>query len=43
MNYCRGLEFTADPDYVYLTGLLETCMKSNGIDPTSADFMWNKN
>lgn len=43
MNYCRGLEFTADPDYVYLTGLIETCMKSNSIDPTTADFMWNKN
>jgi len=43
MHYCRGLSFTQDPDYTYIIGLLETCMKKNKIDPKSPDFIWNQN
>ena len=43
MNYCRGLSFTEDPDYDYMIGLWETCMKANNIDPIIPDFIWNKN
>jgi len=30
MYYCRGLSFTQDPDYGYIIGLFEGCMKRNG-------------
>jgi len=44
MNYCRKLGFTEDPDYKFLIGLFEGCMKKNGWDPKSPpDFIWNKN
>ena len=43
MNYCRKLAFTEDPDYKYLIGLFEGCMKKNGFDPKTPDFIWNKN
>lgn len=43
MNYCRKLQFTEDPDYKYLIGLFEGCMKKNGYDPKVPDFIWNKN
>jgi len=43
MNYCRKLGFTEDPDYKYIIGLFEGCMKKNGIDPNVPDFIWNKN
>ena len=43
MNYCRKLAFTEDPDYKYLIGLFEGCMKKNGYDPRNPDFIWNKN
>ena len=43
MNYCRKLAFTEDPDYKYLIGLFEGCMKKNGYDPRLPDFIWNKN
>lgn len=43
MNYCRKLNFTEDPDYKYLIGLFEGCMKRNGYDPKTPDFIWNKN
>lgn len=43
MNYCRKLQFTEDPDYKYILGLFEGCMKKNGWDPKIADFIWNKN
>jgi hypothetical protein len=43
MNYCRKLAFTEDPDYKYLIGLFENCMKKNGFDPKTPDFIWNKN
>lgn len=43
MNYCRKLQFTEDPDYKYMIGLFEGCMKKNGFDPKVPDFIWNKN
>ena len=43
MHYCRGLSFTQDPDYPYIIGLFESCMKKNGINPKTPDFIWNKN
>lgn len=43
MNYCRKLSFTDDPDYKYMIGLFEGCMKKNGFDPKVPDFIWNKN
>lgn len=43
MNYCRKLQFTEDPDYKYIIGLFEGCMKKNGFDPKVPDFIWNKN
>jgi len=43
LHYCRNLAFTQDPDYEYIIGLFEGCMKKNGIDPKNADFIWNKN
>ena len=43
MHYCRGLSFTQDPDYSYIIGLFESCMKRNGINVSTPDFVWNKN
>lgn len=43
MNYCRGLSFTADPDYKYIINLFEGCMERHKFDPKLADFIWNKN
>ena len=43
MNYCRKLEFTEDPDYKFMIGLFEGCMRKNGYDPRVPDFIWNKN
>ena len=43
MNYCRKLQFTDDPNYNYILGLFEGCMKKNGWDPKVPDFIWNKN
>ena len=43
MGYCRKLTFTDDPDYKYIIGLFEGCMKKNGFDPKVPDFVWNKN
>lgn len=43
MNYCRKLSFIEDPDYKYILGLFEGCMKKNGWDPKTPDFIWNKN
>jgi hypothetical protein len=43
MNYCRKLQFTEDPNYTYILGLFEGCMKKNGWDPKVPDFIWNKN
>jgi hypothetical protein len=43
MNFCRKLQFTEDPDYKYVLGLFEGCMKKNGWDPKVPDFIWNKN
>ena len=43
MNYCRKLQFTEEPDYKYLLGLFEGCMKKNGWDSKTPDFIWNKN
>jgi len=33
MHYVRGLAFTQDPDYGYILGLFNDCMKNNDIDP----------
>ena len=43
MNYCRKLSFTDDPDYKLIIGMFEGCMKKNGYDPKTPDFIWNKN
>jgi hypothetical protein len=43
MNYCRGLSFTADPDYRYITSLFEGCMERHNFETRSPDFLWNKN
>jgi len=43
MNYCRNLGFTQDPDYNYIIGLFEGCMKKNDIDAKTPDFIWNQN
>ena len=43
MNYCRGLSFTADPDYRYMTSLFEGCMERHNFDIRTPDFIWNKN
>lgn len=43
MHYCRGLSFTQDPDYGYIIGLFEGCMKKSNINPKQPDFVWNKN
>jgi len=43
MHYCRGLSFTQDPDYTYIIGLFEGCMKRNKIDSKNPEFIWNQN
>ena len=43
MHYCRGLSFTQDPDYSYIIGLFESCMKRHGFNLKTPDFIWNKN
>ena len=43
MHYCRGLSFTQDPDYSYIIGLFESCMKKNNFNTKQPDFIWNKN
>jgi len=43
MHYCRGLSFTQDPDYGYIIGLFEGCMKKNGFNTKKPDFIWQKN
>lgn len=43
MNYCRNMKFTEDPDYKYIIGLFEDCMKKNDIDPKKPEFVWNEN
>ena len=43
MHYCRGLSFTQDPDYSYIIGLFEGCMKRHQFDTKMPDFIWNKN
>lgn len=43
MNYCRSLQFVDDPDYKYMIGLFEGCLKKNGHDPKVHDFIWSKN
>ena len=43
MQYCRGLSFTADPDYTYIVHLFEGCMERNHFDTKTPDFIWNKN
>jgi hypothetical protein len=32
-----------DPDYKYMIGLFEGCMRNNGHDPKVHDFIWSKN
>lgn len=43
MSYCRELSFTQDPDYGYIIGLFEACLKRHGFDTKNPDFIWNKN
>jgi len=43
MHYCRGLSFTQDPDYNYIIGLFEGCMKREKFDLKNPDFIWNQN
>ena len=28
MEYCRGLQFEQDPDYNFLIGLMESCLRN---------------
>ncbi len=32
MHYVRGLSFTQDPDYSYMIGLFESCLKRQGFN-----------
>ena len=43
MEYCRALKFEEDPDYKYMIGLFERCMKNHNFDPTVLDFTWKQN
>lgn len=43
MQYCRGLSFSADPDYKYILGLFESCCDRYKYDLKTPDFLWNKN
>ena len=43
MEYCRNLEFTAEPNYKHLIGLFYEIMKQNDIDSKVPDFIWQKN
>ena len=43
MEYCRKLSFMQDPDYNYIINLFQDCMKKNGYDPKTPEFIWNKN
>jgi hypothetical protein len=43
MTYCRKLQFTDEPDYKYILDKFEGCMKKNGWDSKTPDFIWNKN
>merc|ERR1711998_748568 len=49
MHYCRGLSFTQDPDYGYIIGLFEGCMKRHGLIHaililfgTKTDWCWKR-
>ena len=42
MNYVRNLEFIARPDYKFMIGLFQGCMKRNNIDDKTPDFVWNR-
>ena len=37
------MSFTQDPDYPYIIGLMEQCMKRHSYDTKDPDFIWNKN
>ena len=41
-RYC-GKRITQDPDYSYIIGLFESCMKRHGFNLKTPDFIWNKN
>lgn len=43
MEYCRQLKFEEDPDYNYLVGLFDKCMKRHDLDPRSMDYVWKQN
>ena len=43
MEYCRGLEFSQDPDYKHIIGLFEKCMERHGYDSKSMDYIWKQN
>lgn len=43
MEYCRKLEFAEDPDYKYIIGLFENCLKKNNFDPKVVDYTWKQN
>ena len=43
MEYCRKLKFEEDPDYKYVIGLFDKCMKRNNLDPKVMDYTWKQN
>ena len=42
MDYARGLEFSAKPDYDYLLNLFYGCMERHGIDKKNPPLLWTK-
>lgn len=42
MEYCKKLEFTETPDYKYLIGLFDACLKENNLDGKVFDYTWKE-
>lgn len=42
MEHCKKLEFTQEPDYKYLIGLFEACMRENNFDGKVYDYTWKE-
>jgi hypothetical protein len=40
MEYCRKIDFKDEPDYKYILGLFDTCMKRHNFDPKVLDYSW---
>lgn len=42
MEHCKKLEFTQEPNYKFLIGLFENCMRENNLDPKVFDYTWKE-